>query len=131
MCERKSHWRHKLERRHQIAALNARSAIKRNCILQRIESKHCSFNFIGQRHQFYRNCRDNPENAFGTDEQLLEINSAIVLPQSGKSIKDGSIRQYDFKAQHQFSGHAVAENIDAAGIGADVTANPATSLSAQ
>lgn len=81
--------------------------------------------------KFDGNRGDDAEGSFRTDEKLLQVDAAIVFAQGRQAIPDGAIRQDHFKTQNQFAGHAITQDIDAAGIGGDVAANAAAALRAE
>ncbi|MNV42742.1 hypothetical protein D3C71_1344270 [compost metagenome] len=81
--------------------------------------------------ELYGHGRDDAERSFRADEKLLQVNATIVLTQRRQAIPDRAIRQYHFETQHQFAGHAVTQNVDAASIGGDVAADAAAALRAE
>ena len=73
---------------------------------------------------------DDAEGAFGPDEQLLEIRAEVVLAQGREAVPEGSVGEHDLEAEHLLAHHAVAQHVDAAGVGRDDAADLAGALRA-
>src|SRR5438270_425823 len=66
--------------------------------------------------------------ASGAEKQLLEIVAGVVLAQSAQAVPNASIGQHDLEAEHLFARGAVAQHIDAAGVGRQIAADLAAAL---
>src|SRR3546814_7113283 len=69
-------------------------------------------------------CVDHePEGAFGADEQLPQIVASGVLDQVLVQFQQVTFTGDDFHAGYPVAGHAITNDLDSPGIGADVAAN--------
>lgn len=66
---------------------------------------------------------DDPQRAFGTYEQLLEIVARVILYQCALPVPDASVRQDDFDAEHLFARGTEAKHIQPAAIRRDRATN--------
>ena len=71
---------------------------------------------------------NDAERSFRADKQLLEVVTGIVLAQSAQPVPDAPVGQHDFQAEDLVARGAVAQHIDAAGVGREVAADLAAAL---
>ena len=62
---------------------------------------------------------------------LLQVIAAIVLAQHFQPVPHPAVGQHDFEAKHKVARHAVAQHVEAAGIGGDIAADAAAALRAE
>ena len=74
---------------------------------------------------------DDAQRAFRADQQLLQIEAAVVLLERGQRGIDAAVGQHRFQPQHQRPHRAVAQHLSAAGIGRDQPADRRRALAAQ
>ena len=74
---------------------------------------------------------DDAQGAFRADQQLLEVETAVVLLERHQCIENGTIGQDSLKAQNLRSHRSVAQHLRAAGIGRDQPADRGRTLAAQ
>ena len=86
-------------------------------------TEHQHGQVVGLAGQLYRGLYDKAECAFRTDHQMAEIVAGGVLDQALVQIKQLALAGDHFQAEDPVAGHAVADHLDAAGIGADIAAN--------
>ena len=79
--------------------------------------------FLRAREQLQHRAGDDPERAFAADKQLFQVVPGIVLTQTFQPVPDLAVCCHRLKAKHQIAHIAVAQNIDAAGVGGDDAAN--------
>ncbi|MOA05883.1 hypothetical protein D3C78_1254930 [compost metagenome] len=63
------------------------------------------------------------QGAFGADEQLAQVVAGGVLDQVLVQLQQLTLAGDHFQPGHPVAGHAVANHLDSAGIGADIAAN--------
>ena len=83
------------------------------------------------RKQLQARGRDHAERAFGADEQVVEVVAGVVLAQARESVEHLPVGQHDLETEHEFARHAVAQRIQAAGVGREVAADLAAALGAE
>ncbi|GMA77675.1 hypothetical protein GCM10025880_40920 [Methylorubrum aminovorans] len=66
---------------------------------------------------------DDPERSLAADEELLPVVAGIVLAQGAQAVDDAAVGEHDFETEDEVAGHAVAQHVDAAGIGGDHAAD--------
>lgn len=71
------------------------------------------------------------QGAFGADEQVLQVETRIVLAQGGQAVPDRSVGQHDLQAQDVVARIAVAQHAGAARVGGDGAADLARTFRAQ
>ena len=84
-----------------------------------------------QREQLQAGRGDDAQRAFGADEQVPQGVAGVVLAQRSKTVPDAAIGQHHLQAQHQLARVAVAQHLDAAGVGRQVAADPAAAFGAE
>ena len=62
---------------------------------------------------------------------MLKIKTSIILFQAIEVAEDGAISQHHFEAQHLLAHMAIAQHLDAAGVGRDHTADLARAARAE
>ena len=67
--------------------------------------------------------RDDAQGSFGADEQVAQGVAGVVLAERPQPIPDAAIGQYHFQAEHKIAGVAVAQHVDAAGVGGEIAAD--------
>ncbi len=81
--------------------------------------------------QAHHHAGDDAQGAFAADEQLLEVVAGVVLQHAVHRGDDRAVGQHRLQAQHAAAHHAVADHVDAAGVGGDVAAHGAGAARAQ
>jgi hypothetical protein len=71
---------------------------------------------------------DHAERAFGAEEKLLQVVAGVVLAQAAQPVPYPAVGQHDFEPEHLLARIAVAQHVDAAGVGGKVAADLATAL---
>ena len=84
-----------------------------------------------QRKKLERSGGDHPERTFRSDEQILEVVTAVVLAQRAKQVERVPICEDDFEAKHQIAHVSIAQHGGAAGVGRQVAADVARTLGAE
>jgi hypothetical protein len=74
---------------------------------------------------------DDAERALGPDQQRLQVIAGVVLAQRAQGMQHAAVRQHRLDAEHQLARHAVAQHVQAAGIGGQIAADLAAALRAQ
>src|SRR3546814_3820045 len=69
--------------------------------------------------------------AFRSDEQVAQVVAGVVLAQGLQAVPDAAVGQHDLKAERQFTGIAVAQHGNAAGVGGEIAADGATAFGAE
>ena len=80
---------------------------------------HC----LRARKQFQHGGGNDAERAFRADEQLFQVVAGVVLAQGAQAVPDAPVRQHHFQPEHQIAHRAIAQHVDAAGIGGKIAAN--------
>ena len=73
--------------------------------------------------QAQANRGDDGQRAFGSAQQLREIETGVVFRESGHVRDDGSIGQHRLDARHLQARHPVREYTNAARVGGDGSAD--------
>ena len=129
--QREGKRRHELEGRHQVTAVTARLAEQLDGIVERGKPEKRCRHLVRIWRKLHGHGRDDAQGAFGADEQLLQVDPAIVLPKRRQSVEDAAVRQDHFQTEDQLARHPVSQHVDAAGIGGDVAAYAAGALGAE
>ena len=74
---------------------------------------------------------DDPERAFGADQQLVEAVAAIVLLERGQAVVDRAVGQHRLDPRDQRAHRAEAQHLRAPGVGRDEAADGAAAARAQ
>src|SRR5581483_10255185 len=111
------------ERRHGIARERAGAIEKLRYRGEFAERAQRRGGFARPWKQLEHGGRDDAERAFRADKQLAQRIAGVVLAQRAQAIPDAPIRQHDFKSEREVTRIAVAQDIDAPGIGGEVAAD--------
>jgi hypothetical protein len=84
-----------------------------------------------RRNQLQRRGGDDPQRALRTDQQLLEVEAAVVLLQRGQRREHRPVGEHRLDPEHQRAHRAVAQHLVAAGIGRNQPADGRRTLAAQ
>ena len=76
------------------------------------------------RRQPQRGGSDNPQRALGADQQVFQVITRVVFAQTRQPAPDVSRRQHRLQPQAEVACIAIAQHVDAAGIGRKVAADP-------
>ncbi|MGY3329300.1 hypothetical protein ACVILI_002317 [Mesorhizobium sp. USDA 4775] len=120
-----------LEGGKKVAAIAPGAGIERHRVLDGAQADQCGLDLRRLGKQLQRGRGDDAERAFRADEDLLEVVAAIVLAQHLQPVPDAAVGQHHFEPEHKVARHAVAQHVEAAGIGGDVAADAAASLRAE
>ena len=71
---------------------------------------------------------DDAERAFGAEEQLLQVVAGVVLAQPAQAVPDAAVGQHHLETEHLLARGAVAQDVDAAGVGREVAADLAAAF---
>ena len=82
------------------------------------------------RHEPQRGGGHDAEGALGADEELLEVRPGVVLAQGAQPVPEAAVGEHDLEPEHLVAHHAVAQHVDAPGIGGDDAADLAGALGA-
>ena len=74
---------------------------------------------------------DDAQRAFAADHQVAQVVAGVVLAQAGQAMPDLTLCSDHFQTQAQLAGVAVAHDLRAARVGAQVAANGAAAFGAQ
>ena len=74
---------------------------------------------------------DDPEAALRPQEGLLQVVAGIVLAQRAQAVPDPAVAQHHLEAEHQLARHAVADDVDPAGVAGEVAADLAGPFAAE
>ncbi len=120
-----------LEGGKQIATRAPRQGEERHRILggAQADQRHLDLRRPGE--QLERRGGDQAERPFAADEHLLEVVAAIVLAQGAQPVPHAAVRQHDLQPEHEVARHAVAQHVEAAGVGGDIAADAAGPLRAE
>ena len=123
--------RNQFEGAHAVAAAIAQRAEQRHGgvgVAHRDEGRGAR---LERRVQLEAGGGDDAQRAFGAEEQRLHVVTGVVLAQSGERIEHPAIREHHLEAEHQFARHAVADDVQAAGVGGEIAAQHAAAFAAQ
>ena len=84
---------------------------------------------LGKQPQHRR--RDDTERPLAADEKLLHVVAGVVLAQPAQAVPNAAVGQHHLEPQHEIARIAVAQHLDAAGIGRNVAADLARALRPQ
>ncbi len=73
----------------------------------------------GAAHQAEGGGGHDRERSLGSDDQVAQVVSDIVLPQAARTLDDVARGRDVFEAENEIAGHAVAHDVDPARIGGD------------
>ena len=76
-----------------------------------------------ERQQFQRRLGDDAEQAFGADEEPVQIKTGFVFVRAAAEPDDVAVGEHDFEAENELAGDAVFQTARAAGVGGDVAAD--------
>ena len=85
----------------------------------------------GLRKQAEHRGRNDAQRALRTDEHLFHIVAGIVLAQSAQTVPDAAVWQHHLEPHDQRSCIAIAQHLNAAGVGRDVAADLTGAFSAE
>ena len=74
---------------------------------------------------------DNPQGPFCAHEQMFEVVTGVVLPQAIQAVPNTPIGEHHFQPKHKITHVAVANDVNAACVRGQVSANPAGAFRAQ
>ncbi len=88
---------------------------------------------LARRHRvdLHRCGGDHAQGAFAADEEVAQVVAGVVLAQALEAVPDLALRIDDFEAQAELAGIAIAHDLGAAGIGAQVAADGAAAFGRQ
>ena len=122
---------YQFEGREEIGAVGPGQGVEGNGILDASEREEGGFAVGRLREQLQRGGGDNPERAFRTDEELLQVRAPVVFSEPGPAIDDAPVWQDGFEPEDEIAQHAVAQDIQAARIGGDGAADLCRTLGAE
>ncbi len=73
---------------------------------------------------------DDAEGALGADEELFEVGAGVVLAERREAVPEGAVGEHDLEPEDLVAHHAVAQHVDAAGVGGDDAADLGRALAA-
>ena len=74
---------------------------------------------------------DDAQRAFAADHQVAQVITRVVFAQATQAVPDLALGGHDFEAQTQLAGVAIAHDLRAARVGAQVAADGAAAFGAQ
>ena len=72
-----------------------------------------------RRLEFEHRPGDHAERALGADEEVLEVVAGVVLAQGPQAVEDPTVGEHRLEAEDVASGVAIAQHVEAAGVGGD------------
>ena len=85
----------------------------------------------GSVHQAKGSGGHHGERSLGSNDQMAQVVSDVILAQAARSIDDLARGRDVFEAENEIAGHAVAHDVDPTRIGRDDPADPARALAAE
>ena len=95
---------------------------------------HCNerrFHCARTREQLDDSGGDDPERAFGADENMTQIVAGVVLLELRKKVHDAAISQHNLEPQHEIARNTVGHGTRAARIGGKISADGAAAFGSQ
>ena len=78
-----------------------------------------------------RSSGDDAERPFRADEEALHVIAGVVLAQLTEGVDNAAVSEHGFDAGHEITRIAIGDDIQAAGVGRDVSANRACAFRRQ
>ena len=123
--------RHELEARHAVAARGAQVSEQLHGRRHRGDRDEGGRHGPRHREEPQRRRGDHAERAFGADEEVAQVVACVVLAQRIEAREHAAVRQHHLEAERELARHAVAQDVDAPGVGREVAADLAAALGAE
>src|SRR5665213_2693548 len=107
------------------------SGDQRHDVLDALQADEGGLDLLGPWEQLERRGGDDAERTFAADEEVLQIVARVVLAQAAQPVPGPAIGQHRLDAERQLPHVAIAQDVDAAGIGREVAADLARAFGAE